>query len=334
MKRRSLAILCTLALLAALLTACGGASGSSGGTSTDSGGTASSSPAEDSPADRGGSYWAPEVFDESEDMGYGGEDYAASGGIPSNSRLDNAKIIYTANLEMETTAYSDCASNLETLVEQMGGYMEYASASSPGSGYRSGNYTVRIPSAQFQSFLHSVGNIGHITYQDKSGENISEQYYDTESRLVTQRTKLERLQALLARAESMEDIITIENAIAETELAVEQLSGELRRYDALVDFATVSIHLYEVARLSTTEQTPPTFSDRLGTAFRESWQGFCDFLEAFAIFLAHAWVGILLLGILAAFIVIVVRRNPKIITFSKNFKDASNPEKPEDGPKE
>ena len=48
--------------------------------------------------------------------------------------------------------------------------------------------------------------------------------------------KLERLQKLLAQAENMEDIITIESAISETEWNIEDLSGTLRHYDALVDF--------------------------------------------------------------------------------------------------
>ena len=49
-------------------------------------------------------------------------------------------------------------------------------------------------------------------------------YYDNEARLTTQRTKLERLQELLSKAEAMEDIITIESAISETELQIEYLT--------------------------------------------------------------------------------------------------------------
>ena len=57
----------------------------------------------------------------------------------------------------------------------------------------------------------------HVVYMSSSAENITEAYYDTDSRLKTAQIKLERLQNLLANADNMADIITIESAISETE---------------------------------------------------------------------------------------------------------------------
>lgn len=83
-----------------------------------------------------------------------------------------------------------------------------------------------------------MGTLCHVTWQDDSAENISEQYYDTQSRLETAQIKLARLQELLKKAENMEDIITIESAISETEYEIERLSGHdapLRRARGLCD---------------------------------------------------------------------------------------------------
>ena len=145
-------------------------------------------------------------------------------------------MIYTAHMEVETTAFDTADADLRTLVEVLGGYFEQAAVHNYASGYRSGDYTVRIPADQFHPFLERVGTLCHVTYQEEFKENVSEQYYDAESRLVTQQTKLERLQNLLAQAENMEDIITIESAISDTELEIEQLTGTLRQYDSLVDY--------------------------------------------------------------------------------------------------
>lgn len=303
MKRRTLTILLALTLIALLLTACGGnADGSSGS-------TAAAGPSADADYD----YWSTSIGD-----GYGfdsgfqespegaEEDFSSQ-----DDRLSNAKMIYTANLEVETTDFNTCTAGLEVLVEQMGGYLEYASTNSYRSGYRSASYTVRVPAAQFTAFLNSVGQIGHVTYQDKHSENVSEAYYDTESRLVTQRTKLERLQALLSQAENMEDIITIESAISETEYLIEQLTGTLRHYDALVDFATISINLQEVTRLSTVESAPPTFLDQMSTAFTGGVNGFVDFLQTLAISLAYSWIWLLILAVIIVLAVHYARRKSK-----------------------
>lgn len=319
MKRRSLAILCAFALLSLLLTACGGGGYGSASEAVAVSGSSGSAADYDM---MGGDFGVEEPAAPAE-----GE-YAddAQGAGSGNTRLQNAKIIYTANLEMETTDFQECASKLETLVEQLGGYMEYAAVNNYGSGYRSGNYTVRIPSGSFEGFLRSAGEIGHVTYQDKSGENISELYYDTESRLTTQRTKLERLQALLARAESMEDIIIIESAIADTELAIEQLTGELRRYDALVDYATIYLNLREVSRLSSVEQTPPSYSTQLGTAFSDGWQNFTNGLKEFTFLLAYGWMWILLLAII---ILAVWRISRRSRPWLKGPRKKAAPKKPD-----
>ena len=180
-------------------------------------------------------------------------------------------------------------------MEVLGGYFEQAAVHDYGSGYRSGDYKVRIPADQFQPFLDRVGTLCHVTYQEQTSENVSEAYYDAESRLATQRTKLERLQNLLAQAENMEDIITIESAISDTELEIERLTGTLRQYDALVDYATVYLSLQEVYQLSNVEEPATSFASRMGAAFASGWRGFVGTLESLAVALAYGWVWLLLL---------------------------------------
>lgn len=255
----------------------------------------------------------------------------------TEDRLSNAKMVYTANVEAETTDYDACTAALEGLVDRLGGYLEYASTGSYGDGSRNASYTVRVPSAHFQDFLKSVGEIGHVVSQDQNADNISERYYDMESRLATQRTKMERLQALLAKAENMEDIIALESAISETELQIEQLTGSLRHYDALVDYATIELRLREVLRLSTVEEAPPTFASRLGNAFTDGLHGFGDFLQGLALFLAYNWTWLVLLALIITAVVGLSKRRQARRAESFQQARAQRPEffrrKEKDGPK-
>ena len=270
--KRGLAMLAALMLLLGLLSGCGGE-----GTAADS--AASESTTSES-ADTGDSFYGGNAMPQPEHSeAENGED-----------RLQNAKMIYTADLEVETTAFDDAAAGLRQLVEDMGGYFENASLHNYSSDYRSAYYTVRVPADRFRDLLTQVGQLCHVVRQDEGSDNISTQYYDTESRLVTQQTKLERLQTLLSQAETMEDIITIESAISETELAIEQLTGTLRRYDNLVDFSTVTISLNEVYKLSNVEEPPTGFASRLGQALSAGWNGFVGFLSGLVMFLAYIWV--------------------------------------------
>ena len=287
--KRGFAWMLALLLLLALLSGCGG--GGDAAASDDA--MTSADTADSGTASAGGSYGA---WAETETAG----ESAGAAEDGASDRLESAKMIYTARMEVETTGFDAADADLRTLVEVLGGYFEQAAVHNYGSGYRSGDYTVRIPADQFQAFLDRVGTICHVTYKEEGSENVSEAYYDAESRLVTQQTKLERLQALLAQAENMEDIITIESAISDTELEIEQLTGTLRRYDSLVDYSTVYISLQEVYQLSNVEEPATTFGSRMSTAFASGWRGFVSALEGLAVALAYGWVWLLLLAVTGA----------------------------------
>ena len=68
---------------------------------------------------------------------------------------------------------------------------------------------------------------------------------------------------------------------------IDDLSGTLRHYDGQVDYATVSISLSEVYKLSNVEEVPDSFGSRLGKAFTGGWANFTDAIENFAVALAY-----------------------------------------------
>ena len=227
------------------------------------------------------------------------------------------KLIRTAWLELETTEFEEAVQGLTALTERMGGYFENSSVANRGNGSRWGNYTIRVPAERYDAFLNEAGQLCHETWRETTQEDVSEVYYDTAGRLKTQQIKLERLQALLAQATAMEDIITIESAISETEWNIDNLSGTLRRYDAKVDYATVNVNLNEVYKLSNVETVPETFGQRLGSAFGNGMRNFVDNVEDLVVFVAYNWIGILIWIAVIAVVVVVVRRKTRRIRLPK-----------------
>lgn len=244
--------------------------------------------------------------------------------------LKDQKIIRTGTMNLETTDFETAARALEALAGSLGGYLESSTVGSGGRGYRWADYTVRVPSAQFQSFLNQAGGLAHVTWQNTDLQNITETYYDTEGRLKTQQIKLERLQKLLAQAENMEDIITIESAISEAEWAIEDLSGTLRHYDALVDYATITVSLQEVYKYSDTEELPENFGDRIGNALSRGWHSFTDGMADFAVALAYSWMWLILWGVIIAAAVITVRKVRRRRKAARNAAAAESSAKPDD----
>lgn len=241
--------------------------------------------------------------------------------------LADQKLIYTANLSLETTSFDEAVKALTDLTNDCGGYFENSTVGDRGSGYSWANYTIRVPAKQFQSFLDQAGEVAHLTWCNTNQENITEVYYDTQGRLETQKIKLERLQELLRQAKAMEDIISLESAISETEWQIDNLSGTMRHYDALVDYSTINVDLNEVYRLSNTEIAPLTFGQRLGNALSEGLRNFGDGMEDLAVALAYSWLWIVLLAVILIVVWNVVRKVRRKRPVPKGTEDQTEDKK-------
>lgn len=231
-----------------------------------------------------------------------------AGEAGDSGTIQERKMIHRAELELETTDFDQAVADLADLTERMGGYYESSTVADRGSDYRWANYTIRVPADQYSAFLDQAGTLCHETWRNTTQDDVSEAYYDVQGRLTTQRVKLERLQALLEQAENMEDIITIESAISETQESIDRLSGSLQHYDSMVDYATVYINLNEVYQLSTVQETPAGFAQRLGNAFAGGWRGFLTGMESLVVALAYGWMWILLLAVIVAVVIRLGRR--------------------------
>ena len=288
MKKKVSLLLAALLILTAL-TGCGG--------KMEESAPAASAPAMEAPvAPMGDGYYGADM------------DFAQTESTTGGSVISGQKLIRTASLELETTEFEATVQDLDRLVREMGGYMESSSLRNRASGYRYANYVIRIPAEEYDAFLAQAGELCHETWRSTSQEDISEMYYDTQGRLKTQQIKLERLQELLSRAESMEDIITIESAISQTEQQIDSLSGTLRHYDGKVDYATIDLSLSEVYQYSNTEQAPTTFTERMGNAFSGGWRNFTDSMEDLAVSFAYSWMWWLIFGAAGAVIIRTVSK--------------------------
>ena len=283
MKRFYSLLLCLVLIVA--LTACGGKSASPG-------------------AYDGMSPEAP-----STDYGWYRED--ADNLSPGAIDQKTAKMIFTAAIDLETMEFDKAMEDINTLVDDASGYFEERNISGFSSGYRHASLIIRIPSAKFNAFCTHMGDICHTIRLNTSQENVSESYYDVESRLTTAKTKLDRLQELLSKADNMADIITLEDAISETEQTIDRLSGTLRGYYNLVDYATVNVTLDEVYRYSGTKEAPQTLGERLGNAFSSGLESVGDFFEGLAVFLAYSWLWLLMLAAIVVVVIVLVRRGNK-----------------------
>ncbi len=220
---------------------------------------------------------------------------------------DQSKIIYTVYMNMQTTAFDSAVQNISELVNQHGAYFESEYLSNVSSSYRSASYTIRVPAENLDAFLEQVGNVCTVTSVNRYAEDVSENYYDTQTRLTTAKTKLARLQELLKEAQNMEDIIAIEEAITDVESDIDSYSGSIRYYDSQISYSTVTINLSEVYEVIE-EKAPKTFGERIADSFSQGLKAFGNFIKNFVVWLAGSWIWlIIVIAVIAATIIIICK---------------------------
>lgn len=239
------------------------------------------------------------------------------------------KIIATYNLEMTTDAFDEHYALLTAKAEELGGYVQDSSISGTKpvtyNDYgRNANLTFRIPSDQAEAFMEFAGGTGTITHTSKSTQDVTLDYYDSETRLEVLKTQLERLKSILVTTDNLADIVELEKAIAEVTIEIEQMTTQLRRYDDLIDYTTVYLYMNE-ERLIAGPANTQSVGERIGKGFTSNLSGVGVFLENFFVWFVSSLPVLVLLALagwgIMAIILRVVRRRGKAEKLPKARKN-------------
>ena len=215
---------------------------------------------------------------------------AGTAGSAETEDLNPEKIIYSADATVESTEFDSTINALEALIDSVGGWVEsssvnganYSSISRGSKTNRSASYTVRVPNERFNDMMSSLSALGNVPRSHVYTENVTSQYYDTQARLSTYQAQEQRLLELLEKAETVSDVIEVENELTEVRYRIESLQTSLRNWDRRVSWSTIHLTVNEVSEY--TPEAQKSYTERLKEAFYEgldnlSWY-FVDFVEA------------------------------------------------------
>ncbi len=232
---------------------------------------------------------------------------------------DGRKLIKTVDLYAETENYDALLVSLESQIAELGGYVEYQYQYN-GSNYsnydemRNAHLSVRIPANRLDEFVRKVGEQSNITNKEERVEDVTLQYVDLESRKKALVIEQDRLLELLEKAETVEDIITIEQRLSEVRYELENMESQLRTLNNRIDYSTIHINIEEVKRLTPTEERSAW--DRMKNGFVKSIYRIGDGIRnGFIWFVIHipyliVWLGVIAV-VLAAVRVILKRKARK-----------------------
>ena len=226
--------------------------------------------------------------------GVGSADLLTSGNVEgensASGAVDSAKIIYTADLSIETKDFDGARQQLDKTLDSMDGYMESSNEYTDSTdNTRTLSLTLRVPESAYSAFLTSAEAAGSVISRSESADDVTTQYLDIEARLDNLTAQRTRLQELQASADALSDLLQIESSLSDVQYQIESYQSQLNWYANQVQYCTVNITLNEVETLTSTGSS---LGARLADAFRNGWSNFTAGVQTVLVFLIGAWPAI------------------------------------------
>ena len=262
----------------------------------------------------------PDVYAEESAAGFAMSNTAAKtddGGSGENAPDENPeKIIYSADVTVETTDFDGSLAKIEELLASCGGWVESSSVNGANfyqksrgyGGTRSASYILRIPSDRFDELMSSLSSLGNVPYTHTYTENVTSQYYDTEAHMKAYQTQEDRLLEMMEKAETVEDIVILEDRLTELRWRIESLQSTLKNWDRRVSYSSVSLSLQEVQEYTPEAETRLSYGQRLWRSLKDGLRGVAEFFEELLIWFVGALPTLAILAVLALLLRLPVKK--------------------------
>ena len=255
-----------------------------------------------------------------------------SGAAPEGSP---EKLIYSASATVETTEFDQTVEKLTALVAEYGGFVEsssingsnYYSQSRGYSSERYASYVIRVPSDRFSTLMSSLSTLGNVPYSHTYTENITAQYYDTDARLTAYKTQETRLLEMMEIAETVEDLISIEEKLTELRYKIESLQSTLNNWDRQVSYSSLNLEVQEV--IEYTPESRMSYGQELALALTNGLKRTGEFFKDLLLTLVGALPALVILAVVLAILIPVWKKRRKVRRMKKNPPAESPKEKEE-----
>lgn len=247
--------------------------GFGGGTSGSMGadiGVASSAPA---PSMDGG-FAMPGVEGKAES---GGEAVGGSGELTIPSVLGRT-VIRTGQVQLQVESVADSFERVRQLAEANGGFVADSTIYGGGGKEGSASLTLRVPSERFGQVMADLQALGvEVDTLSTNAQDVTEEYSDLQATLRNLTAVEGQYLELLGRAESIGEVLQVQDRLNQVRLQIEQVQGRINLLDHLTTLSTISVYLTPV--LDDVVEEP---ADGLLDSAREAWEASLETLESIA----------------------------------------------------
>ena len=243
------------------------------------------------------------------------DEVTSESGTGSTVLPESQKLIRTVYMEAETLSMNNLMGWLDERVASLNGYYEQKSirrsgSRDDGSYYQYADLTIRVPAQNLDNFVSQMGEKANIVSTSESTENVTLTYVSTQSRVEALETEQKRLLELLENAETMEDLLVIEERLTDVRWELENYASQLRVLDNQVNYSTIHLSVWEVDEPTVIVER--TVWQKIGDGFSENAGDMWDGLVNFFIWLIAAIPYLIPLALIGGAVVLVLKLFKKL----------------------
>lgn len=193
-----------------------------------------------------------------ESMDYGmpsGSDSFSGASImeSKNVAVDNSsdtqtekKVIKNGSLTIRVDRVNDATQKISEIAKSNGGEIFSSNFNQSSRNIKSGSIIVRVPTDNFEKTFNELKGVASLVVREStSGDDVTEQYTDLQSRLKNKQAEEQSLIKILDRAGKITEVLEVTRELSRVRGEIEVLQGRIRLMDSQIDMATIDISLSE-----------------------------------------------------------------------------------------
>jgi hypothetical protein len=186
-----------------------------------------------------------------------GREPAAAGPVPDfEPQTDQRLIIKDATLDLEVEDTDRAIDGVTRVAGDLQGYI-ISHRVWYDNQYKFATVTIAVPVQEFERALSRLRDLAtRVLDETASGEDVTDQYVDLQSRLRNLEATRDRIRSFLDRADTIEELLEVNQQLSEMEDQIEQVRGRINFLRDRAAFSTITTNLNPILPTPTPTLTP------------------------------------------------------------------------------
>lgn len=166
---------------------------------------------------------------------------ASSGDQALAAYSTNRQIVKTGEVTLEVANVANTLARVRAMAVELGGYV---GGSQAGTLSDAATLTLRIPASRFDDALARLHALdGKVIAEATREEDVTSAVVDLQARIENLQASEASYRALLAKAQKIDDILSVQSRLDDVQGQIEQLSAQLKQLSNQADLSTLTVTL-------------------------------------------------------------------------------------------